>query len=271
MFGEPKPKRDQVDSLVQLLVNKRDSQGVRLIKKYSREWLLEVFNGELLGTVEQKFKLQEDKGIDIVDFVKILLGLLEHSQEETIYIVLELIELFKAICESQTLKDVVRFRDFTNFIVEVDWSQQECIDNNEDRYTLQPKRMPEPSNFKRLKDESSSRRVTVAESGETGGIREIDLEPPEIHGRNNVGMRRILTDRILTDSTHHKNGEIKKAVYSPSLKMLFTLDALSNYINVYGKDCQFERKIKPAAASEKDNRDLIIINFNFSEKTMRVR
>lgn len=129
--------------------------------------------------------------------------------------------------------------------------------------------MPEPSNFKRLVNENSQRTM-AADHEELARIREIDLDPPEIHGRNNVGMRRILTDRILTDSTHHKNGEIKKAVYSPSLKMLFTLDSLSNSINVYGKDCQFERKIQPAAASEKDNRDLIIINFNFSEKTMRV-
>lgn len=132
--------------------------------------------------------------------------------------------------------------------------------------------MPEPSNFKALKvrEEMEANKETNLANAEDRRIREIDLDAPEIHGRNNVRMKRIIAEKIQTDSTHHKNGEIKKAVYSPSLKMLFTLDSLSNYINVYGKSCQFERKIKPKAASAEASRDLIIINFSFSEKTMRV-
>ena len=41
-------------------------------------------------------------------------------------------------------------------------------------------------------------------------IREIDMDPPEIYGKNSFGLKRLVTDRIMTDSTHHKNGEIKK-------------------------------------------------------------
>lgn len=112
-------KSDKIDRLIQLLINNKDTYGQRLIKKYNREWLLEVLNGEILQIIEEKFKEQEEKGLKIVDFVKILVGIIEHSQEETIYIVLELIEFFKGVCESQNLKDVIRFRDFTNFILEV--------------------------------------------------------------------------------------------------------------------------------------------------------
>jgi hypothetical protein len=41
-------------------------------------------------------------------------------------------------------------------------------------------------------------------------IREIDLEPPEIIGKNSFGLKRLVTDKIMTDSTHHRSGEIKK-------------------------------------------------------------
>lgn len=52
------------------------------------------------------------------------------------------------------------------------------------------------------------------------------------------------------------------------MQMLFTLDSLSNYISVYGKNSKFERTIKPNEA--KNSKDLIIINFAVSEKTLRV-
>jgi hypothetical protein len=114
-----KQEKDKIEKLIELLLARKDSSGVRLVKKYNREWLLEVLNGDMLQVIEKKFRAHEDKGLDIVDFVKILLSVFEHAQDETIYIVLELIEFFKGICESQNLKDVIRFKDFTNYIVEV--------------------------------------------------------------------------------------------------------------------------------------------------------
>lgn len=80
--------------------------------------------------------------------------------------------------------------------------------------------MPEPSNFmnqaRRVKeikntdgkanDKTQGHRPTFEETY----IREIDLDPPEIHGKNNLGLKRLVTDKIMTDSSHHKNGEIKK-------------------------------------------------------------
>jgi hypothetical protein len=62
--------------------------------------------------------------------------------------------------------------------------------------------MPEPSNFMNA--------AKMQNQDKELRIREIDLDPPEIHGRNTVGLKRIVTDKIQTDSTHHKNGEIKK-------------------------------------------------------------
>lgn len=94
------------------------------------------------------------------------------------------------------------------------------------------------------------------------------MEPPLILGQSNMQMRRIIPNRILTDSDHHQNGEIKRSIYSPELKLLFTLDALSNGIKIFGKECKRIKEIKPAASL--NNKDLIIINFSYSSKTQRV-
>jgi transcriptional regulator len=110
---------DKIDALVASLLKRTDDQGQKVIKKYTREWLVEMLQGEMLEIIEKKFEGYQTKGLDVVDFVKVMLGIFEHAQSETIYIVLELIELFKAICESQGLKDVIRFKNFTDYIIQV--------------------------------------------------------------------------------------------------------------------------------------------------------
>lgn len=67
------------------------------------------------------------------------------------------------------------------------------IDKGNNEYILQSKKLPEQTRF----------------TQEMKGIREIDLNPPLIYGKNQLGMKRILADKILTDSSHHENGEIK--------------------------------------------------------------
>lgn len=111
--------RGKIDALVQMLVTQKDKSGKRSIDKYNREWLIEGLQGEILQIVEKKFAVHQEKGLDVVDFVKVMLSIFEHSQEETIYIVLELIELFKSVCENQSLKDVIRFKNLTDYIIEV--------------------------------------------------------------------------------------------------------------------------------------------------------
>lgn len=43
-----------------------------------------------------------------------------------------------------------------------------------------------------------------------GVIREIDLEAPELHGKNEEGLLQLEKGRITTDSNHHLNHRIKK-------------------------------------------------------------
>ena len=67
------------------------------------------------------------------------------------------------------------------------------IDKGNNEYILPSKKLPEQSKF----------------SKPSNRIRDIDLNPPKIYGKNQLGMKRILTNKIQTDSSHHENGEIK--------------------------------------------------------------
>ena len=131
--GKADKHNDNIDALVDLLVAKKDNHGLPMIKKYSRKWLLQSVNGEVLQILEKKFEVHDQRGLDVVDFVKILLGVLENSEEETIYIVLEIIEFFKGICETYGLKDVIRFKDFTSFILEVTSETKQVATGREQR------------------------------------------------------------------------------------------------------------------------------------------
>jgi hypothetical protein len=89
------------------------------LRKYDKEWLIEILNGEKLQMIENKFKEFDKRGVDVVDFVKIFLTCFDHQDYETIYIVISLIEFFKTMLESLGLEVYVKFTHFTNFIVEV--------------------------------------------------------------------------------------------------------------------------------------------------------
>jgi len=109
----------KVEGLVRSILDNKDQQGALYINKYSIEWIVEMLNGKKLAEIEMKFKEYNKKGVDIVDFVKILLSSFDHSQNETIYIVLQLVDIFKNISETIANPLFVRFKDFTDFIVDV--------------------------------------------------------------------------------------------------------------------------------------------------------
>lgn len=109
----------KINKLISSIIQKKDYQGKMYINRYDSTWLLDTLNGDKLQLIESKFKLYEKKGVDIIDFAKILLESLEHRQEETVYITLNLVDIFKGIAESMNLKDHIKFSDFTSYIVEV--------------------------------------------------------------------------------------------------------------------------------------------------------
>lgn len=57
--------------------------------------------------------------MDIVDFVKLMLHILPHSESETIYLTMGLIDLFQQISEKKGVQPLITLKELTNEIVEV--------------------------------------------------------------------------------------------------------------------------------------------------------
>jgi len=89
-----------IDELINSIINRTDEKSTPLLRRYNKEWLIEILNGEKLQMIENKFKEFDKRGVDVVDFVKIFLTCFDHQDHETIYIVISLIEFFKTMLES---------------------------------------------------------------------------------------------------------------------------------------------------------------------------
>ena len=71
-----------------------------------------------IKAIEQKFKELNHAGVDIIDFTRAFLAIIPHQENETLYIVMGLVDLFKEICESFGLTNHVRGSDVINYIVD---------------------------------------------------------------------------------------------------------------------------------------------------------
>jgi hypothetical protein len=75
----------------------------KLIFKYNIKYLMLIFDQPKLKQIDQKFKDYHEAGVDILDFIRIFVSLIEHKLEESLYLTLGLIDLFKAISEQNGL------------------------------------------------------------------------------------------------------------------------------------------------------------------------
>lgn len=119
MSRESKLEAERIDRLIEMISYAKDQSGRPLLKKYDSSWLLEVLNADKLAIIESKFKEYDKKRVDLIDFCKVFLSVFDHSQDETLYLVLTLIDLFKETCEYYNLEEYIFFKDFTNFVVDV--------------------------------------------------------------------------------------------------------------------------------------------------------
>lgn len=72
-------------------------------------------NADKIADMEKAFRIFNDK-INITDFVRIMLSMITHNENETLFLVLALIDMFKEISEKQEMKEILQFKDISDFI-----------------------------------------------------------------------------------------------------------------------------------------------------------
>ena len=66
-----------------------------------------------------RFLEKDQNDVNIVDFVNIFLQVMEHEKEETFYLTLGLIDIFKEISYIRNRNGLIQLADITNYISEV--------------------------------------------------------------------------------------------------------------------------------------------------------
>ena len=77
-----------IESLVTQIVDYKDEKGISMLNKYSVGFLVSLIEKDKINQLEKKFKEFDRKGVDIIDFVRIFLNLIEHSEDETLFLVI---------------------------------------------------------------------------------------------------------------------------------------------------------------------------------------
>lgn len=123
---------NSLEELIEKLIFYKNAGHQLSINKFSKNWVLAAIEeSNEIKLIEQRFKDYDARGTDIVDFVRIFLSIIEHTEEETLYIVIGLIDLFKEICEAFNLSTNVKSSDVLNFIVDVmSFYTNECYNVN---------------------------------------------------------------------------------------------------------------------------------------------
>ena len=111
---------EKLEDLVEKAIYQKDANQRLCTSKYNRNWILSIIQErDEMRMLELKFKEYDTRGVDIIDFVRILLEIIEHNETETLYIVIGLVDLFKEICESFNLGNHVKSSDILNYVVDV--------------------------------------------------------------------------------------------------------------------------------------------------------
>jgi hypothetical protein len=110
----------QTEAMLEKLVNYRIGNEKLHIEKYSKEYVMGVIDDrDQIQLISKNINEIDSKGIDVVDFVKLLLSIIPHGEDQKLYITAGIIDLFKDICESYSLQNLVKGKDVLNYIVEV--------------------------------------------------------------------------------------------------------------------------------------------------------
>lgn len=86
--------------------------------EFFMDYIFQILNQPLI----EKFKIVFDEfaknGVDVVDFTRILLNIIDHNKDQTIYLTIVSIKFFKSMSQSLK-KNTIHFKDFVHFATDV--------------------------------------------------------------------------------------------------------------------------------------------------------
>ena len=116
------------EEIVQDIIKYSGNQQVPYIEVFDKNWIANILGDVAeINNVERKFaEYQNPKGLDVLSFVRAFLNILSHDEDETLYLTIALIDLFRTICDTYGLGGYAKSNDVLNYIVEVRLRHSSC-------------------------------------------------------------------------------------------------------------------------------------------------
>ena len=108
-----------IEKLIGKITNFKDEKNQNLLAKFSVKYLISIIEKDKITDLEKRFLEYDKNGVDVIDFVRIFLNLIEHLEHETIYLVMSLIDLFRMISEEMNMASFIKYADVTDIICSV--------------------------------------------------------------------------------------------------------------------------------------------------------
>ncbi|KAL4464437.1 hypothetical protein ABPG72_021771 [Tetrahymena utriculariae] len=242
-----------LQELVQKIMEYRDRSNVNLFTKMNSDYIISVMGKDYLQELEKKFVDSGHKTMDILQFIYTFLSLIPHNEEETIFLTLGLIELFKIICENLNMAQEVKFSDITTSICD------RVAIQFEDEYKIKTRKYP------------PERRFTELVEGNHDKAKKIDFRPPLVYENNlHNSLKRLHKGKFKTDSTFHNKQSINHGVFAKEIKKVATLDSLDDKIAIYDLNCNLVKHINLKNKEDDSKLDIIIFGIAWSERQQRI-
>lgn len=94
------------------------SSGQRMMEKFTVNSLLNMIDSQKIAQIS-KFVFRNDQKVELVGFVRGMLKVFEHQEIETLFLVIALVDLYRAVQDSYELEDFVTLKHVTNFLCDV--------------------------------------------------------------------------------------------------------------------------------------------------------
>ncbi|EGR28857.1 hypothetical protein IMG5_167660 [Ichthyophthirius multifiliis] len=229
------------------IINYQNYQNINLFKQINQDYIISVLDKNVLEKLKQKF---DKKSLDIIQFVYLFLQVLDHKQEEIIYLTLALINFFQSLSESiYDNQNKINFNDLTDKI-----SLKVNIQN--EAFQIQTKAYIPLNKFRSNKSQQNNNFQ--------------DIDPQIIYEYNySHNINRLLQGNLLSDSITHKNKQILNAIYAKEIKKVIVLDSLDDKLQLYDLNCQRVQLIS-LNCHRNDNPNIIIFNMAWSNKQLRI-
>ena len=109
-----------IEKIIDRIIDFKDSNDQHLLSKFTVNYLISIIERDKITQLEKNFKEYDKKGVDIIDFVRIFLNIIEHQENETLFLVMSLVDFFRVISENLNMATYIKYVDVTNFVCEVE-------------------------------------------------------------------------------------------------------------------------------------------------------